>query len=211
MNLTADQLQKIAPAVGSRAGEYAAALNAAMSRFGIDTPKRAAHFLAQVVHESGEFTRVRENMNYSAAGLRTTWPKRFPSMEAAVPFARNPEKIANYVYANRMGNGNERSGDGWRYRGAGWIQLTGKNNHFAAARELAVIGDIGEWLSTPTGAALSAAWFWHRAGCNRLADAGDVDGVSDLINQGRRTDKVGDAIGYPERLRLTQKCMEVLS
>lgn len=211
MNLTAAQLLRIAPAVGTRAAEYAGALNAAMSRFNIDTPKRAAHFLAQVVHESGELSRVRENLNYSAASLIRTWPKRFPSMAAAVPFARNPEMIANFVYANRMGNGNEQSRDGWRYRGAGWIQLTGKDNHFAVARELAVIGDIGEWLSTVTGAALSAAWFWHRAGCNRLADVGDVDGISDLINIGRQTDKVGDAIGYPERLRLTRLCLEVLS
>lgn len=211
MNLTAEQLLAIAPAVGSNARAYASALSAAMERFVINTPARAAHFLAQVAHESGDFSRFRENLNYSAAGLRTTWPKRFPSMEAAVPFARNPERIANYVYANRMGNGNERSGDGWRYRGAGWIQLTGRDNHHQVARELAVIGDIGDWLATVSGAALSAAWFWHKSGCNRHADAGNIDAISDLINIGHVTAKEGDSVGYDKRASLTRHCLKVLS
>lgn len=121
------------------------------------------------------------------------------------------KKIANYVYANRMGNGNERSGDGWRYRGAGWIQLTGRDNHQEVARELAVIGDIGDWLSTVTGAALSAAWFWWKSGCNPLADAGNVDAISDLINIGHVTAKQGDSVGYDKRLSLTRHCLKVLS
>ncbi|WEF34850.1 glycoside hydrolase family 19 protein [Pseudoduganella chitinolytica] len=211
MNITAEQLLKIAPKVGASAGVYVAALNAAMSRYCIDTPKRAAHFLAQIVHESGQLTRVRENLNYSAAGLRDTWPTRFPSVAGAQLYARQPQKIANYVYANRMGNGDEKSGDGWRYRGAGWIQLTGRKNHFEVAGALGVIGDVGAFLETIPGAATSAAWFWWKTGCNKLADAGNVDAISDLINIGRRTGKVGDSHGFDRRQSLTRHCLAVLS
>jgi len=211
VNLTISQLQAIAPGLGPAAAVYVPALNAAMSRYCIDAPNRAAHFLAQVAHESGGFTQFREGLNYSADGLRKTWPKRFISLELAQVYARQPERIANYVYAGRMGNGDEKSGDGWRYRGAGWIQITGRNNHREVAGALAVIGDIGDYLASVPGAATSAAWFWWKSGCNKLADAGNVDAISDVINIGRRTEKVGDAIGYDDRLRLTRKCLEVLS
>ncbi|WUR15718.1 glycoside hydrolase family 19 protein [[Empedobacter] haloabium] len=211
MNLTPEQLLKIAPSVGASAGVYVNALNAAMSRYCINTPQRAAHFLAQVVHESGELQRVRENLNYSAAGLRATWPSRFPSVAGAQLYARQPQKIANYVYANRMGNGDEKSGDGWRYRGAGWLQLTGRKAHHEVAGALGVIGDVGTWLESVPGAALSAAWYWWKVGCNKLADAGNVDGISDLINLGHRTERVGDSIGYDKRLSLTRHCLAVLS
>lgn len=211
MILTSDQLHRIAPGIGHAAGTYVGALTAAMERFEINTPARVAHFLAQIVHESGELSRFRENLNYSAAGLMKTWPARFTVLGVAQAYERQPERIANYVYAGRMGNGDEASGDGWRYRGAGWIQLTGKKNQAAAALALGVIGDIGDWLATVAGAALSAAWFWRRAGCNQLADAGNVDAISDIINIGRRTERVGDAIGYAERLRLTKLAMQVLS
>jgi putative chitinase len=211
MYITTEQLLKIAPGVGLAAGIYVPALNAAMDRFLINTPKRAAHFLAQIVHESGEFNRFRENLNYSATALRNTWPSRFRSIDIAMLYQRQPEKIANYVYAGRMGNGDEKSGDGWRYRGAGWIQLTGKNNHREAAMALQVIGDIGAWLSTVSGAALSAAWFWHKSGCNTLADQGNVDAISDMINIGHQTAKEGDSVGFAERQRLTRVCLQVLS
>lgn len=211
MYITAEQLLKIAPSVGPAAGVYVGALNAAMDRFLINTPKRAAHFLAQIVHESGELKRMRENLNYSASMLRITWPKRFLSTEIAMLYARQPEKIANHVYASRMGNGDEKSRDGWRYRGAGWIQITGKANHREVAGNLGVVGDAGEWMSTIPGAALSAAWFWWKSGCNAMADAGNVDAISDVINIGRRTDKVGDSIGYDKRLSLTKHCLKVLS
>lgn len=212
MYITTEQLLKIAPEVGHAAGVYVPALNAAANRFLINTPKRMAHFLAQVAHESGGFSRFRENLNYSASALRNTWPTRFRSIEIAMLYQRNAEKIANYVYANRMGNGDEKSGDGWRYRGAGWIQITGKNNHREAAAALGVVNaDTGAWLSTVNGAALSAAWFWHKSGCNRLADQGDVDAISDLINIGHRTDRVGDSVGYDKRLSLTKHCLAVLS
>ncbi|TWI69068.1 putative chitinase [Pseudoduganella lurida] len=212
MNLTSEQLHQIAPAVGHAVGAYVGPLNAAMSRYGIDTPQRAAHFLAQIAHESGDFTRFREDLNYSAVNLLRTWPKRFTNQVEAQAYANQPEKIANFVYANRMGNGDQKSGDGWRYRGAGWIQLTGKNNQRAAALELGVIdADIGNWLATVPGAALSAAWFWWKNGCSRWADTNNVDAVSDIINIGRRTEKEGDAIGYTKRLELTQRALKVLS
>lgn len=228
MNLTAEQLLKMAPRVGAAAGVYVAALNAAMSRYCIDTPKRAAHFLAQVVHESGELSCMRENLNYSAHGLANTWPARFAAKDAAgkylmttdgrkvpndlaIALQRRPEAIANAAYAGRMGNGDEKSGDGWRYRGAGWIQITGRDNHREVAGALAIIGDIGDYLATVPGAAASAAWFWWKTGCNRLADAGNVDAISDLINIGHRTERVGDSIGYDKRLSLTKHCLQVLA
>lgn len=150
-------------------------------------------------------------MSYSASRLRDVWPSRFPSIEIATQYQRNPEKLANYVYANRMGNGDAKSGDGWRYRGAGWIQITGKNNHREVAGGLAITGDVGAWLSTVNGAATSAAWFWWKSGCNTLADRGDVDAISDLINIGRRTERVGDSVGFADRQRLTRHCLQVLS
>jgi len=211
MHITVEQLLKIAPGVGPAAGVYVAALNSAMSRFLINTPQRAAHFLAQIVHESGELASMRENLNYSATNLRNTWPSRFRSIEIAMLYQRQPEKLANYVYANRMGNGDEKSGDGWRYRGAGWIQITGKKNHIEVAGALSVMGDIGAWLATVNGAALSAAWFWWKSGCNRWADVGNVDALSDIINIGHRTERVGDSVGYDKRLTLTKHCLAVLS
>src|SRR5438046_1146961 len=114
--LTPAVLAEIMPRVPDAAG-WSLALSAAMSEFAIDTPLRAAAFLAQVAHESSELRALVENLNYSAAGLRSTWPRRFPSDTVARDYARQPERIANYVYAGRLGNGDERSGDGWRFRG----------------------------------------------------------------------------------------------
>jgi putative chitinase len=209
--ITAEQLLKVLPNLGQSARPYADALNSAMERFSIDTPKRVAHFLAQVAHESGDFTRFRENLNYSANALLKTWPPRFKNFVEAQYYERQPIKIANYVYANRMGNGDEKSGDGWKYRGTGWLQLTGADNIKAAGEHFDIKGDVAEWLSTVNGAALSAAWFWWRAGCNRYADMNNCDAVSDLINLGRRTEKVGDAIGFIKRQELTNRFLKVLA
>lgn len=211
MRLTAPQLLKLAPGVAGKAQIYADALSVAMERFGIDTQLRAAHFLAQLVHESGELSAFRENMNYGAAALMRTWPSRFPSMIVAQAFERQPQKIANYVYANRMGNGDAKTGDGWAYRGAGWFQLTGKSAQRACADYFKITTDIGTWLSTPEGAAMSAAWFWDKNGCSKWADLNNVDAVSDIINIGHRTDKVGDSIGYDKRLSLTRLAFGVLA
>src|SRR5438874_10983319 len=155
----------------ARADEWAAALNAAMERFEINTPPRAAAFLAQIAHESGELQRLVENLNYTAARLCAVWPNRFATIEAARPYEKNPERLANYVYAKRLGNGDGASGDGWRFRGRGLIQLTGRGNYRSCG--LAVMLPLEaepQRLETPEAAALAAAQFWQSRGLNHLAD-----------------------------------------
>src|SRR5713226_4099532 len=115
---------------------WVAPLNAAMARFDINDARRAAAFLAQIAHESAELCSLTENLSYSAARLMSVWPKRFPTVAAAQQYERNPEKLANFVYASRLGNGDENSGDGWRYRGRGLIQVTGRGNYCAAGTAL---------------------------------------------------------------------------
>lgn len=152
-------------------------LPAVMHKFGINTPLRLAHFLAQCGHESGGFKSVVENLNYSVDGLKRTFGKYFKQNGLAEAYARKPELIASRVYANRMGNGDEGSRDGWRYRGRGYIQLTGKNNY--AQFDQFVDDDI---LANPELVGtkyplLSAAWFFHKAGILPIADKGAVDAV----------------------------------
>lgn len=157
-------------------------LTAAMSRFGINTPRRQAHFLAQIGHESGGFKTLVENLNYSAEALLKTWPSRFNAATAAA-VARKPELIANKVYGGRLGN--DAPGDGWKYRGRGLIQLTGKANYRAAAAALGLdLVASPELLEQPEGASLSAAWFWKTNGLNVLADTAGVDAVTRVINGG---------------------------
>lgn len=211
MNITLDQLATIVPYAGARGPACVAAINAASARFEINTPARMAHFIGQLAHESAQLAVTRENLNYSAQALMKTWPHRFPTLAQATGFAHMPEQIANYVYANRGGNGDMASGDGWRYRGAGWIQLTFKDNQMACAEFFGVSSDIGEWLCSPQGAALSAAWFWSTHGCNEMADRGDVDAISDTINLGHHTPAIGDAIGYAERLAFTTTAKRVFA
>lgn len=211
MIVTAAQLLAIMPDSGSRAIECADPLNVAMRRFNISSPKRMAAFIGQIANETGQLAKARENLNYSAEGLLRTWPDRFGDLAHARGFAHMPQQIANFVYANRMGNGDMSTGDGWRHRGAGWIQLTGKTNQQECAEYFGVSSDIGDWLEYPNGAALSAAWFWSKHGCNELADAGDIDGISDIVNLGHHTPKIGDAIGYPQRLAFTNLANKVLS
>jgi len=155
----------------TRAALWTEPLNQGMARMEIDRPLRQAAFLAQVLLESSEFRQLQESLNYSVARLREVWPKRFPSDEVAVQYAQQPEKLANRVYADRMGNGDEASGDGWRYRGRGLIQLTGRENYarFANAAGIDALGQP-DLLAGPPGAVLSAAWFWHSRGLNELAD-----------------------------------------
>jgi putative chitinase len=148
----------------------------AMARYGIDTPLRKAHFLAQIGHESGGFVYTVENLNYSAAALLKTWPSRF-TPATAEQMARKPEQIANHVYGGRMGN--TQPGDGWKYRGRGLIQLTGRSNYKAAGFE-----HNPELLEQPEGAAMSAGWFWSTNGLNALADRDDVLAVTKRINGG---------------------------
>lgn len=151
---------------------------------GINTPLRLAHFMAQIEHESG-LRPISENLNYSAQGLQKIFPKYFPSIQFANSMERKPEKIANYIYANRMGNGNSTSGEGWRYRGRGFIQITGKENYFRLANDT----DLDcfknpDLLLEEANAMVSALWFWNLKGLNALADKDDIIGITKKINSG---------------------------
>lgn len=199
--VTLAQVIAIMPGSRKSAAAFVAPLNAAMQEFGITKEKRIECFLAQIAHESGQLQAMQENLNYRAEGLMKTWPRRFPTRAIADAYARQPERIANKVYANRGGNGDEASGDGWRHRGAGLIGLTFFDNQKRCADYFRIpVRDVGDWLRTPEGACRSAGWFWREHKCNELADAGDFDGVSDAINIGHQTEAEGDAIGYDDRL-----------
>jgi putative chitinase len=166
-----------------------------VEKFEINTPLRLAHFLAQTGHESGGFKAVTENLNYGAAGLQSIFKKYFTA-ESAVEYARKPEKIANVVYANRMGNGNQASGEGFKYCGRGYIQLTGKDNY--AAFDKTVAEDI---LANPELVAtkyplLSAAWFFHKNGLHKIADEGATDDVVTKVT--KRVN--GGTIGLADRI-----------
>ena len=177
------------------------------AKFQINTPLRLAHFLAQCGHESGGFRATQENLNYSAKGLNGIFRKYFPSEAAAASYARNPQKIANKVYASRMGNGNEASGEGFKFRGRGYIQLTGKENYTAFGK--AINEDI---LSNPdkvasTYALLSAAWFFSKNGLHRMADEGATDAVVTKIT--KRVN--GGTIGLADRIKHFKEYYHLLS
>jgi putative chitinase len=190
--LTQTQLRAFLPRVPS-ATPWTAALNAAMVRFEINSPDRAAAFLAQVAHESAELQRLVENLSYTAKRLMQVWPKRFPILAAALPYERQPERLANYVYAKRLGNGDETTGDGWRFRGRGLLQITGRGNYRATGLALQLpLEARPELLETPAVAALAAAQFWQSRGLNQLADDRNDDNddedfvtITVTINGGR--------------------------
>jgi putative chitinase len=168
-----------------------------MAKFEINTPLRLAHFLAQCGHESGGFRVVNENLNYSAKGLMGIFKKYFPTDAKAKDYERKPEKIANVVYANRMGNGPEASGEGFKFRGRGYIQLTGKQNYTAFGKSINV--DIA---ATPDLVAskyplMSAAWFFNKNGLHKMADGGATDAVVTSIT--KRVN--GGTIGLPDRIK----------
>ena len=154
----------------------------------INTLERVAAFLSQTGHESLNFTTTHENLNYGAPGLMTTFKKYFPTQELADSYARQPEKIANRVYANRMGNGDEASGDGWKYRGRGIIQLTGHDTYRDCS--IAVFGDdrllsSPDWLESKEGCVVGACWFWSvYKHINPVADTNDVEAVTRIVNGG---------------------------
>ena len=220
MIVTASIIRHVAPQCGANAATIAAALQPALDRFGVTTRRRLAHFLAQVAHESGGFVRKRENLNYTPAAILSTFntrtirrftPEQAEQIGRTSSHAADQPAIANIAYANRMGNRGPDSGDGWRTRGAGWMQLTGAANHHACADFFGIPRDtIGAWLATDTGAALSAGWFWQLNNLNRFADVDGIDGVSDCVNMGRKTERVGDAIGYTERRFLTIEALKVI-
>ncbi|HEK0030656.1 glycoside hydrolase family 19 protein [Pseudomonas aeruginosa] len=182
MMITADQLGRATGCGAATATIWLEHLNGAMARFEINTPERVAMFLAQVGHESQSLKRLVENLNYSAEGLLKTWPKRFAPVEAR-QYARQPERIANRVYANRMGNGSPDTGDGYRYRGRGLIMITGHDNYAEASRALALpLVAQPELLEQRTWAAIAAGWFWHSRGLNDLADQGRFEKITLRIN-----------------------------
>jgi putative chitinase len=152
--------------------------------YDINTPKRIAYFMAQCHHESGGFVFVTENLNYKASGLLKVFPKYF-DMDTAQKYEKQPQKIANRVYANRMGNGDEASGEGFKYAGKGIIQLTGKDNYTRFAQSLEIsVEDAAEYMKTFEGAAQSACWFWETNNLNKFADAGDLKTMTRVINGG---------------------------
>jgi putative chitinase len=167
------------------------------SKFGINTPLRVAHFLAQCGHESGGFKVTSENLNYSAKGLAGIFKKYFPTEAAATPYARQPQKIANKVYANRMANGSEASGDGYKFRGRGYIQLTGRDNYTQFGKAIGVDIPSNPDSVATTYALASAAWFWSKNGLNKLADMGASDTAVTSIT--KRVN--GGTIGLPDRIK----------
>ena len=166
----------------------------------INTPLRLAHFFAQLDHESNLIPK-RENLNYSAEGLLKTFKKYFNPV-TAYQYARKPEAIANKVYANRMDNGDERSGDGWKYRGGGFLQHTGKSEYkILKARTGIDYVSNPDLLGGEVDALIAAIDYWNRLGLSNLADEDDLDGISDLINIGRKTRAYGDSNGFADRLK----------
>jgi putative chitinase len=188
MKVTKSELLRICPNYPSdRLEADVLVLNAWADPFGINTPLRMAHFIAQLAHESGQFKYLEENMNYSADRLMAVFPKYFPTKALAEQYARKPEKIASRVYANRMGNGNEASKDGWKYRGRGYIMITGRTNYSAYEQSGFCNGKLTahpEWLCNSPGRMKSAMWFWMKSGCNTLADNDDIRTITQRINGG---------------------------
>lgn len=177
-----------------------------LPRFEITNKNRVAGFLAQTGHESLDYTVISENLNYSAQGLMKTWPSRFPNKAIAFAYARNPQKIANKVYANRLGNGPETSGDGWNFRGKGLIQLTGKSNHMLASQQLygddRLVKNPELILNDKTICVEVSCWFWKTNGLNLLADKKDVIGMTKRIN--------GGTIGLTDRTNRWNNAQRVL-
>lgn len=205
--ITADQFAQLFP----RAQDpdlWVDSMNNVFPNYEINTPKRIAAFLAQCGHESGGWTVFEENLNYSAKGLMTTFKKYFPTEQIANAYARQPEKIANRVYANRMGNGPEQSGDGWMYRGRGPIQLTGRNNYLVFAQDMFEdwenLYNNPDWVTSDRDFALmSAVWFWNKNNLNREADAGDIKTMTRKIN--------GGYIGLEDRIKHYNEAIHLLT
>lgn len=194
--ISAEQFHKLFPNADNPE-QWADAINTFCPQYGVNS---LAMFLAQCGHESQGFTRLSENLNYSATALLNTWPYRF-NAETAQIYARKPEVIANKVYASRLGNGDEESGDGWRFRGAGCIQLTGRDNHQAFADAIGkTLEEATEYLHTIQGGIESACWYWKSKNLERWAN--------DIVTCSRRIN--GGDNGLKERKALYAKCQEVL-
>ena len=178
-------------------------LNAAFAKYDISTPVRQAFFVGQCAHESNNFTRLEEGLNYSASRLMAVWPSRFPTLEAAAPYANNPEKLANKVYGGRADLGNKEDGDGFKFHGRGCIQLTGRDLYERCGEAIgADLINQPQLLVEPHYAAMSAAWFWNKKGLNALADAQDADTMTKRIN--------GGLLGLDDRKAKIAKAISVL-
>jgi putative chitinase len=205
--ITAEQFKKLFPRAQDHQG-WANSMNEVFPTYDINTPHRVAAFLAQCGHESGGWTTFEENLNYSAKGLNGIFKKYFPTLESAQPYERKPEMIANKVYDGRMGNGPESSGDGWKYRGRGPIQLTGKANYMAFAKEMfddwENLFENPDWVTADRDFALmSAIWFWNKNGLNRYADQGDIKTMTRIIN--------GGYIGLEDRIHHYEEAIHLLT
>jgi putative chitinase len=201
-NFTQQQLAQMIPG-NPYVPQWYHALCQILPEYGINTPPRVAAFVAQCAHESGNFRLLKENLNYSAASLMRVWPSRFPTPEIAQQYAMNQEKIANRAYCDRMGNGSEASGDGWKYAGKGLIQLTGKDNYTWFAESIETpLDQIPEYLQTFEGAVQSACWFWETNNLNQWADAGDILTLTKRIN--------GGTIGLEDRKKHYAHALHVL-
>jgi putative chitinase len=180
------------------------ALSSVLPTYEIDSPQRVAAFIAQCTHESGGFKRLKENLNYKAESLVRVFPKYFPSLDLAKQYAHDQEKIANRVYGSRMGNGDESSGDGFRYCGRGLIQLTGRNNYTKFSESIGMaVEEVPSLLETFEGAVKSACWFWKTNNLNQYADAGDILTMTKRIN--------GGTIGLEDRIKHYNHALEVFS
>lgn len=218
--LSLDQLSNILQCSLLKAGQWERPLNAAMIKWQITTPLQIAGFLSQISKESGGLTQVVENMNYSAEGLAKTWPSRYavdPHARDKTPNAlalrlhRNPVLIANYTYANRMGNGSPESGDGYRNRGRGPKQITGETNYRAYFKAAGLPENSDrDLLLDPMVGADAAGWFWSVNGCAALAECRDVKGLSRRINGGLIGFEDGDTVGLNDRVELWDNALSIL-
>ena len=194
-----EQLQRLGIGV-----EWVSALNDTFAKFNIVSVRQQAAFIGQCAHECGNFRTLEENLNYKSVTLMKLWPKRFPTQEIANSYEKNPKKIANMVYSSRMGNRDEASGDGYRFRGRGCIQLTGHSNYFHASKACGVDFVMDpDLVATPQYAAMTGGWFWSTHNCNALAEAQDWIGLTKKIN--------GGTIGLDDRIKRTDQAVAVLS
>jgi putative chitinase len=205
--ITGDQFKHLFPNAQDPDG-WAEAMNNVFPTYDINTPQRVAAFLAQCGHESGGWTVFEENLNYSAQGLCKVFPKYFPNMDIATQYQKQPEKIANRIYSSRMGNGDESSGDGYKYRGRGPIQLTGRSNYTQFAKDMfddwQNVVDNPDWVTADRDFALmSAIWFWNKNGLNVQADNGDIKLMTKKIN--------GGYIGLDDRIKHYNECINLLT
>jgi putative chitinase len=203
VELALDQLKQIIPK-NQYVGYWHHALAQLLPQYEINTPDRIAAFLAQCAHESGGFVFIKENLNYRWQSLRKVFPKYFPTDALAQQYEKRPEKIANRVYANRMGNGPEESGDGYKFCGRGLIQVTGRENYswFAASLQISP-EEASEYMETFEGAAQSACWFWESNNLNQWADKQDILTLTKRIN--------GGTIGLEDRKKHYEHCLHVLA